>query len=244
MLHWLRFWQRRRNHCEAADRPSPVQAVVSPSISDIAVDDPPEYADLLQALEDPAPELRGRAIEALIGVGGPVVPALAARLGHAEAHVRQAAVLALADIGPEAAPALAALVRAAVDRDDGVRRTASAALARVDPAWAIAPEIQPALPAVVEALKSNIPRVNQAAHTLLVRIGRPAVPALIELLAEWEELGHRLAALGLLAQLGPSAGEAAPALAEVLGSGEPELRQAAAGARATWAPPPRRLSRP
>jgi len=232
MWHWLKFWHRRRKPRDAQPCPSPatkpVEAVPPPPLSDISSDLSPEHAALLQALEDPSPTVRGPAIEDLIRVGAPVVPALAARLGHGEACVRQAAVLALGDIGLDAAQALTALVRAAVDRDDGVRRTASTALARVDPAWAIAPGTRLALPAVIEALRSNLPRVSRAAHTLLLRIGRPAVPALLDLLAEWEEQAHRLTAMGLLGQMGSSAGEAAPALAELLGSGDPQLRQAAA----------------
>src|SRR5439155_8162440 len=136
------------------------------------------------------------------------------------------------EIGPDAAPALTALVRAAIDRDEGVRRMASEVLARVDPAWPIAPATRLALPALIEGVRSNLPRVSRAAAALLVRVGRPAVPALVELVADWEAEAHRMAALHILAQLGPSAGDAAPALADVLAGGETQFRQAAAEALA------------
>jgi HEAT repeat protein len=228
MFDWLRFWNRRRNPPKGEEpRPAPPPPPV-PDAPPVA----PEHEPLLRALDDPSPEARYRAAEELARVGAPVVPALAGRLGHSAAHVRQAAALALGEIGPDAAPALAALVRAAIDRDEGVRRVASEVLARVDPAWPVAAQTRLALPALVEGMRSDLPRVSRAAAALLVRVGRPAVPALVELLADWEAEATRLAAFHILAQLGPSAAEAAPALAAVVASGEPPFRQAAAEALA------------
>src|SRR5271157_4633124 len=233
MLRWLRFWDRRRNPPEGESRPSqaakPQQAPSPPPpLPDAPFPVSPEHEALLRALEDPSPEARGWAVEALVRVGAPVVPALAERLRHREVYVRQAAVVALGDIGPDSAPALTALVAAAIDRDEGVRRVASAVLPRVDPAWAIAPGTRLALPAVIDGLRSGLPWISRAAAALLVRVGRPAVPALAELLADWEEKAHRQAALDVLGQIGPSAGDAALALADVLAGPETEFRQAAA----------------
>jgi HEAT repeat protein len=235
MLRWLRFWDRRRN--PPKERPRPARAA-QPERADLPLslvrdepsDLPPEHAALLRALEDPSPAARDEAGAALARVGAPVVPALADALSHEAAHVRQAAALALGDMGPTATPALAALVRAAIDRDEGVRRAASGVLARVDPAWAIAADTRRALPALVEGLRSGLPWVNQSAAALLLRVGRPAVPALVGLLADWEKEAHRLAAIRLLEQLGPSAAEAAPQLADVMAGSDTTLRLAAAEA--------------
>jgi HEAT repeat protein len=188
----------------------------------------PEHQALLRALDDPSPEARSWAVDELIRVGAPVVPALAECLRHEKGYIRQAAAQALGDIGADAAPALTDLATAAIDREEGVRRVASAVLARVDPAWAIAPDTRRALPAVVEGLRSDLPWVSRAAAALLVRIGRPAVPALAELLVDWETNALRMTVLGILGQIGPSAGEAAPALTDVLASSDNEFRQAAA----------------
>lgn len=235
MFRWLRFWDRRRTPRENESGPprdaTPRQA--PPPRPHVPADAPtlsPEHEALLRALEDPSPEVRGGAVEALARAGAPVVPALGERLAHEEAFVRRAAALALGDIGPDAAPALAALVRAAIDRDDGVRRAASQVLARVDPAWAVAPATRLAIPALVEGLRSDLPWVSRAAAALLPRVGRPAVPALVELLADWEKEAHRRGALRILEQLGPSAADAAPALADLLAGPETEFRQAAAEA--------------
>jgi HEAT repeat protein len=183
---------------------------------------------MLRALEHPSPEVRGRAVEGLAAAGASVVPALARRLGHKQAHVRRAAVQALGEIGPAAGPALTVLVRAAIDRDEGLRQLASKVLARVDPAWPIAPATRLALPAVVDGLRSGLPWVSRAAEALLARVGRPAVPTLVELLAEWEAEANRLTALRILGQFGPSAGDAAPALADILANDDTAFRQAAA----------------
>lgn len=230
MFGWLKFWDRRRNPPVAqpappAPRPSPPPPPARPPLE-------PEHEALLSALEDPSPEARDAAAEALTRAGAPVVPALADAMSHKSAAVRKAAALVLGEIGPDAAPALTALVRAAIDRDEGVRQAASQALARVDPAWAITPATRRALPAVVEGLRSDLPWVSRAAAALLLRVGRPAVPALVELLADWEREAHRLAAIHLLEQLGPSAADAAPAFADLLAGSDPQFRLAAAEALA------------
>jgi HEAT repeat protein len=231
MLGWLRFWDRRRRAADADAVPEPAAPPALP-VSVLPRDLPPEHEALLRALADSSPEVRGRAADALTRDGARAVPALVEAMVHHEAHVRRAAILALGDIGPEAAPALTELVRAAVDCDEGVRRAASQVLARVDPSWAVAPATRRALPAVIDGLRSELPWVSRAAEALLLRVGRPAVPALLEVLADWEAEGHRRTALRLLSQLGPSAAEAAPALADVLGSSDPEFRLAAAEALA------------
>ena len=233
MFRWLRFWDRRRNPPKTESRPPQHAQPKQPTSPPVHPPErprlfPPEYESLLRALEDPSPEVRGRAAEALAGVGAPVVPALAEMLTHETAHVRHAAALPLGDMGPGAAPALTALVRAAIDRDESVRQAASQALARVDPAWAISPATRLAIPALIDGLRNELPRVSRAATALLLRVGRPAVPALVELLAGWEKEAHRTVALRILEQFGPSAAEAAPALADLLGDSAMEVRLAAA----------------
>jgi HEAT repeat protein len=250
MFGWLKFWSRRRNHAGHEAEAVPAQPTPPAPAPVERCPDPPEHAALLRLLEDHSPEARGEAADSLVRVGAPIVAAVAERLNHEEAPVRRAAAAILGEIGPPAAPALSALVRATIDRDEGVRRVAAQALPRIDPAWPIAPGTRQALPALIEGLRSSPPWISREAAALLVRIGRPAVPALVELLADWEQDSHRLASLRILEQLGPSAGEAAPALAQILEGPDRDFRQVAAevlariGAAATPAVPAliRRLS--
>ncbi len=226
MFGWFRSWRRQRERAEnsagapLAPPPAPARVVER-------FPDPPEHAAVLRLLEDFSPEARAEAADALVRIGAAIVPAVAERLKHEEAPVRRAAAAILGEIGPAAAPALAALVQACIDRDEGVRRVASQTLPRIDPAWPIAPVTRLALPELIDGLRSGLPWISREAAVVLARIGRPAVPALIELLADWEKEEHRLAALRILEQLGPSAGDAASALADMLAGPDRDFRQVA-----------------
>jgi putative membrane-bound dehydrogenase-like protein len=123
-------------------------------------------------LADPRPVVRDRAIEQLVTLGGPAVPALAdARRLASDVETRAAAVFALHRIGT---PAAREAVRAALgDRDPVVRVAAarSIGLARDEAA----------LPALLRALVTDAPAVRRQVATALEQIGRDeAVPALLK----------------------------------------------------------------
>lgn len=82
------------------------------------------------------------------------------------------AVVSLGDLGPRSKVAVMALVDALGDRDDRVRAMAAAALGRIGPA------AEDAVPALIETLKDEA--AGQHAEESLVKIGRAAVPALIQ----------------------------------------------------------------
>jgi HEAT repeat protein len=153
-----------------------------------------------------------------------------AALRHNETWVRRNAAEELGRLGPAARPALPALIAAAVDVEEPVRKSASGALEKIDPEWPASPEAAQAVPMLVKALGSRFTEVWQLASFLLGRIGKPAVPELIDALADrWQDTRQVVVARSL-GRIGPAAADAVPALAHELSSEHAHVRQAAAEA--------------
>jgi HEAT repeat protein len=166
-----------------------------------------------QASQDP-PELRG-----------PI-----AALRHNETWARRNGAEELGRLGSAARPAISALIAAAVDVEEPVRKSASGALEKIDPEWPATPEAAAAVPALVKALGSRFTEVWQLASFLLGRIGKPAVPGLIDALADrWQDTRQVVVARSL-GRIGPAAAAAVPALAHELSSEHAHVREAAAEA--------------
>lgn len=102
----------------------------------------------------------------------PTLRAMVEALHHPEAQVRRMAAVSLGDLGPRSKVAVMALVDALSDPDDRVRATAAAALGRIGPA------AEDAVPALIETLEDEA--AGQHAEESLVKIGRAAIPALIQ----------------------------------------------------------------
>ncbi len=189
------------------------------------------------AVEKAAP-----ARELLASFGPRLVPVLAKALHAGETAKREAAADVLGRLGPPARPAVPALIEALRDKSAAVALTAAMALAQVDatrggaavqlladsldmPGAALAlanigPEARAAVPALIAALKLSKDTPDQElirfyARLALARIGRPAVPALIEALKDQREGVAPLAgeALGWVL---PPPKEAVPALRAAL----------------------------
>jgi HEAT repeat protein len=90
--------------------------------------------------------------------------------------------------------------------------------------------------ALVEKLKSADSTVSGAASLEIIRLGAPAVPALVELLRDPDPALRALAARTFWG-MGAKAGAAAPALAEALGDPEVKVRVGAAMALDNMGPP-------
>ena len=90
--------------------------------------------------------------------------------------------------------------------------------------------------ALVEKLKSADAAVSGAASLDIIRLGAPAVPALVELLRDPDPARRALAARTFWG-MGAKAGAAAPALAEALGDAEVKVRVGAAMALDNMGPP-------
>jgi len=109
----------------------------------------------------------------------PDVGELVAALRGPDPVARRRSVLALAEAGSRSSEAVQALAQALADPDGRVRFMAAAALGRIGPA------AQAAVPALLEALEDEAAG-NEAAESL-VRIGKAAVPALLEMMRTGEE---------------------------------------------------------
>jgi protein kinase-like protein/HEAT repeat protein/Armadillo/beta-catenin-like repeat-containing protein len=109
----------------------------------------------------------------------PEVGELVAALRGPDPMERRRAVLALAEAGFRSSAAVQALAEALADADPRVRFMAAAALGRIGPA------AEAAVPDLLAALDDEAAG-NEAAESL-VRIGRAAVPALLEMMKSGDE---------------------------------------------------------
>ncbi len=124
-------------------------------------------AELVKALSDEDPIVRGLAALRLKETGAAALPALdalVARLADSDTGVRMMAANAIAAIGPNAAPAVPALVAAAGVRDEHVHVLRSVA----DALGAIGPAAASALPALEEIRR--LPRARWAAEAAIRKI--------------------------------------------------------------------------
>jgi HEAT repeat protein len=119
----------------------------------------------------------------------PEVTAVVEALRGPDPMARRRAVLALAELGPRSPAAVQALAGALEDPDGRVRFMAAAALGRIGPA------AEPAIPALLGVLDDETAG-NQAAESL-IRMGKTAVPALLEVMQSGQEAIRRHAATAL-----------------------------------------------
>jgi HEAT repeat protein len=156
------------------------------------------------------------------------VPVLLPLLAADDDAERALPATLLGEIGPRARSAVPALRKLLKDRERGVRGAAAGALSRLD---RTAVEAIPVLVEVLgeEARTELFPGTHVEA---LARFGKPAVPALIELLKDRHAVYRLTSPLGLttgpeaeilagqaafaLGEIGPDAAEALPALLDVL----------------------------
>jgi HEAT repeat protein len=177
---------------------------------------------LISLLKDSDRKIRQQAVAALGEVGAQAhraLPVLRAALKETalrdEAEsVRSRAVHALLQTGPQPASEVAALSAALRDELDEVRFHAAVALGDLGRA------ARPAVAALTHAhVWDEDPAVRLAAAVALWKIDRQGpvvIPALIKALNDDNELLCWIAA-DCLGQIGPEAGEAAPALRRALG---------------------------
>jgi HEAT repeat protein len=174
---------------------------------------------LTRALADPDAAVRASAVQGLGAFGAAAVPLLVEALKSPEAVVRQEAVWALQQLGPIAWKAVPVLTMVLDDPDRVVCRGAVRALAAVGPA------AHPAIPALARSLQASDMVLCRLAASALARIGIAAVPALLEALNGPDRYAGCEAAWAL-AQLGPGAQSAVPALVALLRSEAiPSLRR-------------------
>lgn len=245
----LRYWSALALG-ELGEKAKPAVAALTAALKD---DQPATRREVLVALARIGPD----ASEA--------VPAIIPLLDDKDEAVAHAAAFALGRMGPAAAGAAAALRKGQEGSEEELMRTVSTwALAHVEPENKQVRA--DAIKRLTSALQAENPRVQLAALKGLIELepdpaklvpilsgvlcqgeeqlvdeafaavaamGDAATPALIEALKSPEAC---LRATALLAQLGPKAGVAAPALAAALSDPNPEVRREALFALASMGP--------
>ena len=183
---------------------------------------------LLEGLQDANADVRRAAARALGAAGGAridsAVTALATALrSDRDMVVREESAHALAEAGHSPAAA-EALLGALVDKNASVRREVVHALGLMPPSHAghVVPALRAAFDDPDESVRTT------AAHAA-VRLGAVGVPILIQALQNDAWLVRWWAALGL-ADLGPIARDAVPALRRALEDEKDGVREAAASA--------------
>jgi len=168
--------------------------------------------DPLTGLKSDSEQTRLQAIDALGLSGGNVegaVDALIGQLGSDSAAIRAHAAHALGQIGAKAKPAAEALVGLVGDKDKHVRREAVRALRRIRPG----PKV--VIPLMNKLLRGADDEVRLHAMDAMAEEGKAVVPPLIEALRNEEACYW---ACLVLAEIGPDAKEAVPALTTCLKS--------------------------
>lgn len=171
-----------------------------------------------EALNSPDPMLRwhaARALGELESDNEEAIAALTAALGDNSPQVRSHAAFALGEIGAKNQEALNRLVELVGDENPVVRRASVEALKKIDP------DRESVRPAFLRALRDSSPEVRAHAVEAIASLGKPNVNELIAAL-DSPETCH--AACLLLAELGPKAQQAVPALSETLADENPVVR--------------------
>jgi HEAT repeat protein len=192
---------------------------------------------LIRALGDGDPLVRAIAAECLLEMRMEAARARDALIGRryhdSDVRVRWQALRALPAIEKNKTSVIATLIAAIDDREPAVGEAALVSLAE------IGREAHDALPAIFKALESRTLRIRIAAVSAIAGVGSPpvAVSALIDVLKIDVSWRVRADAIDALANLGPEASAALPALIESLERGDmPAVRSTAALALARIAP--------
>ena len=170
-------------------------------------------AGYLPALWDTNPEVRRKACVVLGSLGPvakPAVASLITMLDDTDELVRERAVGALGAIGIPQADIVAALIKAMHDSASAVRYRAVAQFAFHIPITATS------LPTIMELRNDQDKSVASIAEVALEHAGQNDRQDVANLVALLERPGEKDYALQQLAQLGPEAADAAPALISVL----------------------------
>ncbi len=132
--------------------------------------------------------------------------------------MRTQCVAAVGKIDSSDDKAIVAIGKKVIDEEPHVRRAAIQALQRMNP------DPKVVIPILLQVVHDAQPEVAMPAMAALSDMGETAVPALVEALASKDS---RHWAAVVLAEIGPKAGAAAPALAGLVKDEEPEVRMQA-----------------
>jgi HEAT repeat protein len=210
--------------------PAPAGAAAAAALLQIG---PMALPALLDALAAGSPLVSLAAADVLARAGVPAVPGLVRLLTDPHRSDRSTVADVLGRIGPPAQPAVTALLQTLLDQHASVREAAAAALQKINPEWPRSREAEDAVPMLVRGLT---PLAHQPAalarnaSEALIRIGPPAVSALLEALEDDEHELRQIAAARILGLIRPVIRAVVPALVDVLNHKAGPIRQAAAEA--------------
>ena len=171
---------------------------------------------LIAGLKNERNDVSSEAIQGLALIGAPVVSAIEELLDGANPVARLNACDTLAAIGPGAVRAVDRLAKAAIASDAKLRWHAIIALGEIGAAE------KSTIPTLIAALADPDLQVKISAEQSLQKIGKVAVPALIDGLKSDK---HQRFILTIISELGPDAAQSVPALASMLSSKDAELQR-------------------
>lgn len=156
---------------------------------------------LFEALKTSSGEARSLIIKSIVLIG-PQTPEAVPILIEAikKSELSEAAAATLVKTGQ---PAVPALIKAAGDDSGGVRNLIVKSIVH------IGPKTPDAIPILIEAVKN--PELSEAAVSLLVKTGQPAVPALLEAVKDKDSQARTLMIKSIVL-IGPKTTEALPIL--------------------------------
>lgn len=192
------------------------------AIAEIETPQGPDSAEaitaLIAGLKNPHQEVSVEAVQGLAAIGGQAVPAIERLIGGSSTQSSLNACDALGAIGPPAASAVNQLIATAKSSDVSSRQHATRALGE------IGPEAKSAVPTLIAALDDSDTYVRFNAGASLLRIGKVAVPSLVESLKIEKSQKH---ILPIIIELGPAAAEATAAVTGLLNSKDGETQREA-----------------
>ena len=187
-------------------------------------------SQLIRALQDEQRNVRLEAVEALGGIGpgaSAAVPALLRAFRNRAADLGPRVAIVLGQIGTQPERTVPVLVNAlAIDPEPAIREASAHALGEICPC------ASQAIPALIEALEDQNEAVCNEAARALSRMGREAVPHLIQELRQEHSVAAVSLTIAALVAIGPSA---RPELIGVLNDTDVNFRlRRVAAAQALW----------
>jgi HEAT repeat protein len=179
-----------------------------------------QVAPLIERLNNRDVRIRREAIDGLVEIGSPALPALITAIQSADRTLRLNAASVFGDLGAEAVAAVPVLTTALQDPDEQVRLYATWALGNIGVG------AKAAVPALLEALHDRSQYVRIYAPSALRRIGVDAkvgVPALVTALGD-SNARVRFNAANALGVMGAAAEVAVPELIKLLDAPEVYVR--------------------
>jgi HEAT repeat protein len=173
---------------------------------------------LITGLQSPQRDIATDAIHGLAVIGEPVVAAIQDLLNSSDAQSVRNACDALAAIGPKDASVIEKLVALTKSENNSLRWHAINALGEVGPSS------RSIVPILIAGLQDPDSHVRFSAEQALHKMGRLALPALIESLNE--EKSQRIVA-AIIGGMGPAADAAIEPLSRLLHSPDPGTRREA-----------------